>query len=345
MSLFFFQNLFAQDEFFEPKTTLGGYGELHYNLEKTADTPASKLLDFHRFVLFYSHTWTEKWSLKAEVELEHNFVKEGQGELELEQAHINYHHSNAFGFQVGVILPSVGLINEVHEPPVFLSVERPEYSKNIIPTTWFGNGLAVYGRKHGFDYKIAIMEGLNADGISNKSAIRGARLKGYKSNARELLYNGRVNFSPVPGFMAGFSYSQTKAMGTDIDIPLTLFEVHAQLVKKNVHMNFEWGTINYDDSDLEKSSGYYFDLGYDISTQLGINSAVIPWVRVSDYNTAASTRIGGDSEKEFHYSKWLAGLSVKPIDEVVFKIDYGVRSHDLSGQEIKLFNIGAGYMF
>ena len=32
-----------------------------------------------------------------------------------------------------VLLPTVGLINEYHEPPLFLSVERPLYNKYIIP--------------------------------------------------------------------------------------------------------------------------------------------------------------------------------------------------------------------
>ena len=53
------------DEFVDPGTTLGGYGELHWNTEKQA-------MDFHRFVLFLGHIWDERWSFKSEIELEHN---------------------------------------------------------------------------------------------------------------------------------------------------------------------------------------------------------------------------------------------------------------------------------
>jgi hypothetical protein len=41
----------------------------------------------------------------------------------------------------------------------------------------------------------------------------------------------------------------------------------------------------------------------------------------------------------------MVGLSVKPIPQVVFKLDYGVRENQLTNSEVKLFNLGAGYMF
>lgn len=340
------QTSIAQDVFFESHTTVGGYGELHYNLQDSEQNPATKKLDFHRFVLFYAHAWTEKWSLKAEVELEHNFVAEGQGELELEQALVNYHHSDAFGFQIGVLLPSVGILNEYHEPPVFLSVERPDYSKYIIPTTWFGNGASIFGKRNGFEYKFTVMEGLNGNGISNKSGIRSALQKGYKANAQELLYTGRLNYTAYPGVLAGFSYTTTNAMhSTAEDIPLSIFELHAQAQKKNLHATFEWANINYDRSELQQSQGYYFDLGYDFAHIFQLEGSIIPWFRISEYNTAAKTQSGGDSEKEQQYSKWLLGLTIKPISEVVFKFDYGVKKNALSQREVRLFNFGVGYMF
>ena len=106
-SLLIYSNLFGQFEFFEPKTTIGGYGELHYNYKDQENSDPTKTLDFHRFVIFLGHSFSEKWSFKAEIELEHNFVKDGQGEFKLEQAFVNYHHSIYFGVQAGVILNSV----------------------------------------------------------------------------------------------------------------------------------------------------------------------------------------------------------------------------------------------
>lgn len=345
--------LFAEDdEFFTPKSTIGGYGELHYNHEKVDGSDATKTLDFHRFVLFYSHAWTPKWSFKSEVELEHNFVKDGHGELELEQAYIDYHHSDEFGFQVGVVLPSAGLLNEWHEPPLFLSVERPSYHKNIIPTTWFGNGASLYGNVNGFDYKFTVMEGLDATKFSS-SGIRSGRQKGFESNAEDLLYNFRLNYTGVSGLLVGTSFSYNNATyndgTTEDNNSVSLFEIHAKYDANNFVSVFELGNITYGEPDLiggvESAFGYYFDLGYNVGSFMNCDTKVIPFFRWEDYNTAAKTEAGGDSEKANHTTTWMLGLSVKPIDQVVFKVDYGVSKNELSDAKTKMFNFGAGYMF
>lgn len=337
--------LYAQFEVFTPKTTLGGYGELHYNYTKPEGGEATKTLDFHRFVMFYSHSWTEKWSFKAEVELEHNFVADGHGELELEQAYVDYHHSAAFGFQAGVILPSVGLLNELHEPPTFLSVERPEYNKNIIPTTWFGNGLSVYGIISGFDYKVSVMEGLDASKFSAKSGIRNGRQKGFKANAEDLLYNFRVNYISIPGLLVGASFTYNNATADSTNNAVSIVDLHARYRANDLYIDAELGNISYAEGSVESSKGFYVDLGYNVGRFLKTKTEIIPFVRFTDYNTAASTISGGDSEKQYHTTKWMLGAAVKPINEIVFKVDYSRSTNELSDSKIDLLNLGVGYMF
>ncbi|MBU1100189.1 MAG: OprO/OprP family phosphate-selective porin [Bacteroidetes bacterium] len=336
---------FGQDELFSSGTSIGGYGELHYNYSKPENGNETKTLDFHRFVMFYSYRWNESWSFKSEVELEHNFVSDGQGELELEQAYVDYHHADWFGFQAGVILPSIGLINEFHEPPLFLSVERPDYSKNIIPTTWFGNGIAFYGNYSGFDYKVTVMEGLDADGFSAKSGIRGGRLKGFKSDAENFLYNFRLDYLKVPGLKMGASFTFNEATGDSINNAISLFEIHAKYNANNIFASFEYGNISYDKGDVETSSGFYADLGFDIGSMMDLKTKVVPFVRYSDYNTAASTITGGESEQKYHARKWMIGLAIFPIESVVFKVDYSLNTVELGDSETTLFNLGVGYMF
>lgn len=337
---------FAQnDDFFESKVTLSGYGELHYNQEKRDNAPVQKSYDFHRFVTFIGYSWNEKWSLKSEIELEHNFVQGGQGELELEQAYVNYHHADWFGFQVGVILPSVGLINEYHEPPLFFGVERPEYHNKIIPTTWFGNGMAIYGRINSFDYKFTFMEGLNSEKFTESNAIRGGRRKGYRADAKNPLYNLRVDYFGVPGLKIGGSFTYNKASGDTSSNKIYIYELHAQYQLNNLYAVFEYGNIDYEKYNLRKSNGFYFDLGYNVSGLLNLETSIIPFFRYSDYNTAAKTVIGGNSEKINHFTYWMAGLSIKPINQVVFKIDYGIRERKLDGEKSRLLNLGVGYMF
>ncbi|MCW8848453.1 MAG: OprO/OprP family phosphate-selective porin [Melioribacteraceae bacterium] len=342
--LFFVNNLIAQDDFFGTSSSVGGYGELHYNKVVTENN-TSNTLDFHRFVIFYGHQWSEKWSFKAEVELEHNFVADGEGELELEQAYVDYRYSNWFGFQAGVILPSVGLINELHEPPLFFGVERPDYNKSIIPTTWFGNGISFYGNYMDLDYKLTIMEGLDADAISPKNGIRSARQKGFKSNADDLLYNARIDYLGVSGLKVGFSYTYNNATGDSINNPLSLIEAHLKYSKSNLHIVGEFGQINYGESDLESSTGYYFDLGYNIGSFFDFKTQIIPFARYSNYNTASSTKQGGNTELAYDNKQIMVGLNILPISEVVFKFDYSQVENKLSKEKTNLFNLGVGYMF
>ena len=151
------------DEFMESKTTVGGYGELHYDME--ANDGDGKL-DFHRFILYIKHNFNENWSLMSEIEIEHNMVySDGDGGyLAMEQAYLNYWNGD-WGFQGGVILVPAGIINEHHEPPTFMSVERPEYNKYIIPTTWFDNGFAFYGNMGSFNWKYSMTGDLDGDAI------------------------------------------------------------------------------------------------------------------------------------------------------------------------------------
>ncbi len=339
----------AQDEFehfFEPKTSVGGYGELHYNYEKIENNDPKKVLDFHRFVLYLGHAWSEEWSFRSELELEHNLVKDGQGELELEQAFLNYIYAPYLSLQAGVLLVASSFINEYHEPIFFLSVERPEYAKYIIPTTWFGNGIGVYGFYSGFDYRLVILEGLDGSQISPSSGIRNAREKGFKANAEELLYNLRVDYVNIPGLRIGGSVLTNNAVVSDsTKNRVNIWEFHARYQSKGIYSTFEYGDISYQTGELRGSKGYYFDLGYNIGRLLDWQIRFFPWVRWTDYNTSSENSEGGDSEKMFHYKKWMFGLTLFPIKNVVLKADYGIRERQLDGQKTQLFNLGFGFNF
>ena len=75
----------------------------------------------------------------------------------MEQAHLNY-WNGTWGFKGGVVLVPSGIINEYHEPPTFMSVERPAYAKYIIPTTWFDNGMQFNYNYGDFRFGVTLME-------------------------------------------------------------------------------------------------------------------------------------------------------------------------------------------
>jgi hypothetical protein len=338
----------------DKKASVGGYGELHYNEKKPDGESTTKKLDFHRFVLFYGYVWNENLSFNSEVELEHNFVQgDEKGELELEQAYVDYHRSNNLsGLQAGVVLPSAGFLNEAHEPPTFFSVERPEYHKRIIPTTWFGNGVAFYNKTDSWDSKITIMEGFDPNKFSAKNAIRGGRQKGFESDAENLLFNARTRFVSLENFVIGGSltWNDASAFNKDkvrVENAIFLQELHARYQKDKLTILAEIGGIDYDDPVelVNHAYGFYLDLGYDIGELLKMEGTLTPWIRYSDINTAADTEAGGTLEEKFHSTEYTFGLSYRPLPQVVFKADYGIETVELKDVETKKFNLGMGYMF
>ncbi len=339
------------DEFFEAGTTVGGYGELHYNVVKAPGEKTSKTLDFHRFVLFLNHNWTEKFSFKSELEVEHNLVEGDRktGEVSLEQAYVDYHHSDLIGLQAGVILLPVGLINPFHEPPLFFSVERPDYSKYIIPTTWAGNGLTFYGRYKGLEYRFSAIEGLNGANFSRTNGIRKGRQKGYMADASSLLYSLSFDYTAIPGLRVGFSSTYNEAFVTsDISLPVSLNEGHFQYRHRHLMITGEFGQINYNGDEsgfsLKKAYGYYIDLGYNVAPALNLNGELTPWFRYTSRDMAAET-VNGASDGKNRFDKWLAGISFKPIPEVVYKAEFGGETLKADQSTAKLFNLGIGYMF
>ena len=91
------------------KTSLGGYGELHFNGGK------EDKIDYHRFVLFIGHEFNSKMRFFSEFELEHSLAGEGKpGEVELEQAFVEFDLNERTTSSVGLQLVPVGILNETH---------------------------------------------------------------------------------------------------------------------------------------------------------------------------------------------------------------------------------------
>ena len=65
------------------QTSIGGYGELHYNGGSTAKDDQ---IDIHRFVIFLGHDYSDTVKFFSEFEIEHSIAGEGQpGEVGMDQ--------------------------------------------------------------------------------------------------------------------------------------------------------------------------------------------------------------------------------------------------------------------
>ena len=101
------------------RVSIGAYGELHYN-ELESDAGDSEEIDFHRFVLFFGHEFTDRIRFFSEFELEHSLAGDGApGEVELEQAYVDFVINDRLTAKTGLFLMPVGILNETHEPTTF----------------------------------------------------------------------------------------------------------------------------------------------------------------------------------------------------------------------------------
>ena len=319
-------------------TTIGGYGELHYNNYEDQDAK----IDFHRFVLFFGHEFSDSIRFFSEFELEHSLSGDGKpGEVELEQAYVEVDINDTTSSKVGLFLIPVGLINETHEPPTFYGVERNGVEKNIIPATWWEAGLSFnYKPVGGVSLDGAVTSGLE---VGDDFKIRNGRQKVAKATAENLAYTGRVKYTAITGLeLAATVQYQTDITqgGSNFDAPVdtadaTLLEAHAvyQVSDFSVRALYARWDINGDEAKAlgrDEQTGWYIEPSYKVSNTVGL------FARYAEYDNEA----GNDAVTQVESTS--VGINYYLHENVVLKADF----EDLGGSmDSKGFNLGFGYQF
>ena len=117
----------------------------------------------------------------------------------------------------GLLLLPMGLVNEFHEPNVFLGAIRPQTEKRIIPTTWRENGAGVVGSYGPLNFRTYVVNGFDAYGFSS-DGFRGGRQKGSKAKAANMAIVARADLTPTAGvFFGGSVYRGGSAQGMRLD--------------------------------------------------------------------------------------------------------------------------------
>jgi phosphate-selective porin len=330
------------------KTTIGGYGELHYNsLDDKNGTADKDEIDFHRFVLFFGHEFNDRLRFFSEFELEHALAGNGDdkpGEVELEQAYIQYDLNDQHRVSAGLFLTPVGIINETHEPNTFYGTERNNVEKNIIPTTWWEGGAMLSGKlAEGFSYDVALTSGLDVskDGSKTSYKIRDGRQKVAEAKAEDPAYTGRLKWTGIPGveLAASVQYQNDVTQGLDATAgSATLLETHAVIEQGAFGLRALYATWDLDGTGpaaegYDEQTGWYIEPSYKINDKVGVFTRYSLW----DNQAGNST----DSE----YTQWDIGLNWWIDPQVVVKLDYQDQSSPAGNTELDGVNIGLGYQF
>jgi hypothetical protein len=323
------------------KTHIGGYGELHYNkLEKDDGSGDKDTVDFHRFVLFTSHQFSDSIRFFSELEVEHSIAGDGQvGEVELEQAYVEWDLANNKSAKAGLFLMPVGILNETHEPDTFYGTERNAVEKNIIPATWWEAGAALSGElSPGLSYDVAAHSGLFLD--SGEYKPRDGRQKVGKARADDMAFTGRLKYTAIPGLelAASLQLQTDMRQGEGEKIGGTLFETHLAWQKNDFQLRALYAAWDFDDAinsikaGADKQTGFYIEPSYKITDKFGV------FARISEYdNTAGGVTDSAIEQYDLGVNYWLH-------PNVVFKIDYQNQDNS-AGTGSDGINIGVGFSY
>lgn len=318
-------------------TQIGGYGELHYN-----NLDSKEEIDFHRFVLFFGHQFTDNLRFFSELELEHAISGDSQnGEIELEQAYIEYDLNQKLRARGGLFLLPVGILNETHEPPTFYGVERNPVEKNIIPTTWWAGGVSLNGElMEGFSFDLALHEGLKTN-AGKSYAVRNGRQKTSQADANDLAATGRIKWTGIPGVeLAGsLQYQNDITQGADSKAGNAwLLETHADIQRGPFGLRALYAFWDLDGSGprsvgADEQSGFYIEPSYKVSSSLGL------FVRYNRWDNQA----GNNSKSE--RIQYDVGVNYLLHPDVVLKADIQQQDNEGSTKNDNGFNLGIGYQF
>ncbi len=329
-------------------TAISGYGEVLYTHDINNKLGVANV---RRNVLFIGNRFNEKIAFFSELELEDAKVEGGEasGEISLEQCFIKFDVNRSLYINAGFFTPRIGLINENHLPTTFNANDRPVVERILIPATWREVGVAIYGSPRnlpGFNYSIALINGLDASGFSLEKGIRGGRGEGSNVQARQkaitaalLYYFGpwRFQCSSYIGGSVGTDNKSADLLGLStgtFGTPVFLNEANLQFRRKAVHLKFLAVQINIPNADLLNtaysnnnvaniSRGFYTECAYDLlyKKQQG-NKQFNIFTRYEFVDMNAKLPSNGIANKYYTQHHIFAGFNWMPHRGVGVKLDY-----------------------
>jgi hypothetical protein len=366
--------------------SIGGYAEGFYQNVFHDANGAKDNTDMLRAVLYTGYKFNEQLVFNMETEFEHGTTSatktSGGGSVSVEFATLDYFFRPWANARAGLLLVPMGFINQIHEPPSYLGVNRPDVERRLIPTTWRENGTGLFGEFGELAaYQLYVTNGLNAEGY-DAAGIRDARQLGNRALAEDLAFTGRLDFTPLPGLLLGASTFLGNAgqdqsftvtgVPTPVEMPsafTAVWDVHAQYEWQGLHLRGLFTMVHVDDAgeltavlrptaqggineigatEVVASGmlGGYVEIAYDVLQWMFPDSerTLSPFFRFEYLDTQFNVPSGFSADKAQELQVYTAGIQFEPIPNVVLKAD--IRNKvAASGSSPDEVNLGIGLAF
>lgn len=346
----------------ERGVSIGGYGEFLYEnyasvREDGSPATATDQFDALRAIIYVGYKFNDRLLFNSEIEVEH------ADEIFLEFAYVDYMIGDGVGVRGGMLLAPMGLVNELHEPPIFLGTERPLTESRIIPTTWRENGVGLFGGSDAVSWRIYFMNSLNGMNFSD-AGLRGGRQKGSKAVAEDFGVAGRFDYTGTLGLTVGASvYSGETAHnavfgGEEVGGRVTIWDLHADYRARGWDLRGLVAGASVDDvPELNQMIGltgaagigtsmlgWYLQAGYDILRGSTLQDQLLPYVRYESVNTQRDVAAGFSADPANDVTITSLGAAWKPVPQVVLKADYQLWSN-AAETATDQWNVGLGWLF
>ena len=292
--------------------SLKGFGAVnYYHFDFDTDPSLKDKIDVERLNLYLGYSFSDKISLKSEIEFEHGgtgasigydtqeefgeFDQEIEkgGSVKLEQLYIDFKIVPYFNVRVGRMKVHFGLSQTLDEPTAYFTTYRPEMENEILPLGWYENGVQFYGHfAKRFSYEASIVSGLDASGFSSRGWIKNGYQQRFEmSTAESFAFAGRLDyhfgthddtFFGVAGYINDAAANRPKN-DMDKSAYVTIVEGHVSYNEKNLRFNAVALYGNLENSDIvsRKNANLSNNLGvkrtpigknaFGISAELGYN--------------------------------------------------------------------------
>ncbi len=331
------------------KVHIGGYVDMEF-----IDTEGkNSTFDQHRLIPFIYGDITDNLKFATEIEFEHGGNPDGDGEIKIEFATLDYILTDWLTLRGGIILTPLGKVNLVHDSPLQDLTDRPLVSRNIFPTTLSESGFGFLGEVYPTDssklsYEIYLLNGFNGGSsedatdvaFSTSGGVRSARGSQKTDNNNNKAVAGRVGFSPFLGVDVGGSWHVGK-WDNESKETLAIYGVDWTLQKGPFELIGEMGFADIDlSSTLQASNtagtsdipedlfGYYVQGNYHFMPEFLQDST--PSIFREESTFTAVVRYGhidldgttGETDR------LTIGLNFRPVERAVFKLDYQFNDGD-----------------